>query len=187
MLITIFRGKSQFQGLFTTALPPVTLPALWTSGRWFMAARPCRPHYGFHASLLSSGPEKRSSKLQLTGRFPSQRVSDEKHLDSKAKIFYGSFFPPRFSWFPIAKPEINIYSCLVWLDSDDSGLQKWREIIIFKCISYWVILPLGDRGSVAWMPLQIPLSPLSRTQCKFQLNQVNKLNQETILFRKTLV
>lgn len=127
----------------------------------------CQPHYSFHVSVLSWGPKKQSSKLQLTGSFPSERVSEEKHSYSKAKIFYGIFFFPRIPQLSITKPEINIYSCLVWPDSDCLGLQKWPEILIFKCISYWVILPLGDSRSEAWMPLQIPCSPLSKTHACF--------------------
>lgn len=57
----------------------------------------CQPHYSFHVSVLSWGPKKQSSKLQLTGSFPSERVSEEKHSYSKAKIFYGIFFFPQNS------------------------------------------------------------------------------------------
>lgn len=64
------------------------------SARWFVAVRQCQPHYGFHLSMLSTGPKKQSSKLQLTGSFPSERVSDEKHYYSKAKRFYRRFFFP---------------------------------------------------------------------------------------------
>lgn len=70
------------------------------SGRWSIAARQCRPHYGFHVSLLSSGPKRHSSKLQLTGRFPSERVSDEKHLQLQSQnILWKFFFPLDFPGF----------------------------------------------------------------------------------------
>jgi len=72
-------------------------------GRWFIAVRQCQPHYSFHGSVLSSGPKKQSSKLQLTGIFPSERVSNGKHNYSKAKMFYRILFVIDFLSFPSQK------------------------------------------------------------------------------------
>lgn len=66
------------------------------SGGWRTAARQRQPRYRSRVSVLSWGLKKHSTNLQLTGSFPSERVSEEKHSYSKAEIFYGRFFSLEF-------------------------------------------------------------------------------------------
>lgn len=138
--------------------------------------KPCEPWF---TALRQRQPLQLSYKLLVLGFWEKLKSATDwqfpitkgpwwkKPSHSKPRIFYGRLSSPIFSHVAITKPETNIYCFLVWPASDNSGLQKWPEILIFKCISYWVILPLGNSGSQAWMPLQIPCSLLCRTHTCF--------------------
>lgn len=144
--------------------PSVTLQALWTMVHGIKTT-PTTLQLSYKFLVLGSWEKLKSAtdwELPIT-KGPWWKKSSH----SKPKIFYGRLSSPIFSQVAITKPETNIYCCLVWPASDNSGLQKRPEILIFKCISYWVILPLGSSGSEAWMPLQIPCSLLRWTHTYF--------------------